>query len=260
MCLDVASRSSRGVPAGFSAEVRSKPGDTCDRGLQLLARVERDDAARRDGNLFAGLRVAARPRRLVSQLEISETRQLYRLSSLECLADLIEEAIDHILGLALVQAQTIKQHLGQFGLGHRLCSALAGSTARRRRRELGELESRCHLGIVSHHGHCRSRAPKLRFSSSTTAATAASASVSLSGLAVSCRTIRKARLFSLFNNALAGTSRVDAAAEGRYTSNSRSSCSADNRSSARDRVSIAVTICWYETDSSTQTAMSRCNG
>jgi hypothetical protein len=81
--------------------------------------MESHDAARRDRDFFAGLRVAARTLRLVAQLEIAETGQLDGLAALERIADLVEEGLHHVLGLALVQADLFEQQFGQLRLGQR---------------------------------------------------------------------------------------------------------------------------------------------
>ncbi|MNN89017.1 hypothetical protein D3C81_2067770 [compost metagenome] len=79
--------------------------------------MEGHDTARRDGDLFARLRIAARPLRLVAQLEIAETGQLDGLATLERVADFVEKGLDHILRFALVQAHLLEQQFGQFRLG-----------------------------------------------------------------------------------------------------------------------------------------------
>src|SRR5688572_27162262 len=87
--------------------------------LEFLAGVEGDNAAGADGNLLAGLGVAARPLRLVAQLEVAEARELYAFAALERAADLLEEGLDHVLGLALVQPDLLEQEVGQLGLRQR---------------------------------------------------------------------------------------------------------------------------------------------
>jgi hypothetical protein len=62
-----------------------------DHGLQLLAGVEGDDAARADRDFLAGLRVAAGALRLVAQLEVAEARKLDAFAALERSPDLLEE-------------------------------------------------------------------------------------------------------------------------------------------------------------------------
>ena len=81
--------------------------------------VERDDAPRGDRNLLAGLGVAAGSLRLFAQLEIAEAGQLHALARLERDAHLLEEALDHVLRLALVEPELLEQQVGQFGFGQR---------------------------------------------------------------------------------------------------------------------------------------------
>src|SRR5207244_545692 len=90
-----------------------------DHGLQLLAGVESDDAAGADGDLLAGLGVAAGALRLVAELEVAEAGELDALPPLEGAPDLFEEGLDHVLGLALVQPDLLEQQIGQLGLRQR---------------------------------------------------------------------------------------------------------------------------------------------
>src|SRR6185503_16718575 len=90
-----------------------------DHGLQLLAGMEGDHAAGADRNLLAGLRVAAGALRLVAQLEVAEAGELDAFAALERPSDLLEEGLDHVLGLALVQPDLLKQQVGQLGLRQR---------------------------------------------------------------------------------------------------------------------------------------------
>src|SRR5512135_684926 len=108
-----------------------------DHGLQLLARVEGDDAARRDRNLLSGLRIAPGSLRLFAQLEIAEAGQLDAAALFERRPDLLEEALDHVLRLPLVEPQLLEEEVGEFGFGERHREALSvapnrvRSTARR---------------------------------------------------------------------------------------------------------------------------------
>ncbi len=52
--------------------------------------------------------------------KLPKPESLTTLAALERLADLLEERLDHVLGLALVQPKLLKQQVGQFGLGQRL--------------------------------------------------------------------------------------------------------------------------------------------
>src|SRR5258708_29152590 len=93
-----------------------------DHGLQLLAGVERTDAAGADRDLLAGLRVAPRPLRLVAQLEVAEAGELDAFAALQSAANLLEEGFDHVLGLALVQPDLLEQQVGELGLRQRHCA------------------------------------------------------------------------------------------------------------------------------------------
>ena len=82
-----------------------------------MARMEGHDAARRDGDLLAGLGIATGALRLVTELKVAETRQLHAFAALQRKTDLVEETVDHILGLALVQSEPLEQGIRQFRLG-----------------------------------------------------------------------------------------------------------------------------------------------
>src|SRR5437016_10383766 len=86
-----------------------------DQRLQLLASVERDHAARGDGDFLAGLGVAAGALWFVAQLKVTEPGQLHALPILERQADLLEERLHHVLRLALVQPHLFKKHVRQLG-------------------------------------------------------------------------------------------------------------------------------------------------
>src|SRR5688572_25257198 len=86
---------------------------------QLLARPERDDAARGDRNLLAGLRIAPGALVFVAQLEVTEARELDLLAGFETVAHLFEKVVHKLLGLPLVQAKLFKQGFRQFRLGQR---------------------------------------------------------------------------------------------------------------------------------------------
>ena len=79
--------------------------------------MEGHDPARRDGNFFARLGIAARTLGFVAQLEIAEAGQLDRFAAFECIADFVKEGFHHVLGLALVQADLLEEQFGQLGLG-----------------------------------------------------------------------------------------------------------------------------------------------
>src|SRR5688572_8051012 len=135
--------------------------------LQLLARVEGHDAARRDGNLFPSLRIAAGPLGFLSELEIAKTRKLDHLPALQGDADLLEEGLHHVLRLALVQPDLLEHEVGELRLGE------------------GDF-------VVF---HVRGSALNSWESNSLMEATTSSTSESVKVLSVSCITIRNARLY-----------------------------------------------------------------
>src|SRR6266542_1414016 len=87
--------------------------------LKFLTGVEGDDTASRDRNFLTGLGVASRSLRLFAELEIAETRQLDTVAGLERDADFLEEALDHVLGFALVKPELLEKQIGKFGFGKR---------------------------------------------------------------------------------------------------------------------------------------------
>src|SRR5512140_3921726 len=127
--------------------------------------MERDHAPCRDGNLLPRLRVASRALRLLPQLEIAEAREFHHLAPFQGDPDLLEERLDHVLGLALVQADLLEHEVGQLGLGE------------------GDLVF-----------HVRGWALNFWLSWSRMEAITASTSESVKVLSVSCITIRSARL------------------------------------------------------------------
>src|SRR3954467_3683469 len=134
--------------------------------LELLARVKGHNTPRRDGYLLAGLGIAPRALRLLPQLEVAEAREFHHLAPFERDPDLLEERLDHVLGLALVQADLLEHQVGQLGLGE------------------GDFVF-----------HVRGLALNCRSSCSLMEVITASTSESVKVLAVSCITIRSARLF-----------------------------------------------------------------
>src|SRR3954462_4033499 len=90
-----------------------------DHRLQLLAGMESHDAPRADRDLLAGLGIAAGALRLVAQLEVAEAGQLDAFAALERAANLLEEGLDHVLGLALIQPDLLKKQIREFGLRQR---------------------------------------------------------------------------------------------------------------------------------------------
>src|SRR5690348_7070015 len=87
--------------------------------LQFLARVERDNPTRSDRDLFAGLRIASGALRFLPQLEIAKTGQLDAVAGLQRDSDLLEKALDHVLGLPLIEAELFEEQVGEFGFGQR---------------------------------------------------------------------------------------------------------------------------------------------
>src|ERR1700694_306641 len=152
----------RSVVARFSMAIEG----LLHQALQLLARMEGDHAARRNGDLLSGLRIAPGALRLLAQLEVAETRELHHFAALEGNADLLEERLDHVLGLALVEPDLFEHQVGQLGLGE--------------------------SDFVF---HVRGLAWNCWLSWSRMEAISASTSESVKVLSVSCITIRKARLF-----------------------------------------------------------------
>ena len=110
-----------------------------------------DDSAGGDRNLLAGLGVAAGALRFVAQLEVAEAGQLHALPGFERDPDLLEEGLDHVLGFALVEAELLEQHVGQFGFGERHPVSLAASFCAESIRE--ELREVPHGGV--HFGICQ---------------------------------------------------------------------------------------------------------
>src|SRR5690606_20051542 len=82
----------RGDPVGVLAHVALHPL------LELVTGAEGDDAPGGDGNLLPGLGIAARPRALVAQPEITEARELHLLAVHERRADLLEKELHELLG------------------------------------------------------------------------------------------------------------------------------------------------------------------
>src|SRR5688572_8939227 len=152
----------RSVVAGFSMAIEG----LLHQALQLLARVKGDYAPCGDGNLLAGLRVAPRPLRLLPQLEVAEAGEFHHLAPLQGDPDLLEERLDHVLGLALVQPDLLEHQVGKLGLGE------------------GDLVF-----------HVRGLAWNCSLIRSRTETMTASTSESVKVLSVSCITIRRARLF-----------------------------------------------------------------
>src|SRR5262245_54628436 len=86
-------------------------------GLQFLTGMEGHYATGRNGDFLAGLGVAPGPLGLGAKLEVAESRKLDAGAVFEGLANLLEETLDHVLGLALVQADALKKKVGELRLG-----------------------------------------------------------------------------------------------------------------------------------------------
>src|SRR5262249_29901429 len=140
--------------------------------LQLLRRVERHDAARRDRDLLSRLGVSAGTLRLVAQLEVAEAGKLDALAVLEREANFFKERLHHVLCLALVETDLLKEKIGQLGLRQR------------------------HVVPFQRH---RSFALNLVFSKLRNRDTADSTSASVRVLRVSCNNTLNARLFFPFS-------------------------------------------------------------
>src|SRR4051812_22200675 len=72
--------------------------------LQDLARLEGQHAARADGDLLAGLRIAAGARVFVTHDEVPEPGDLDLLAAFERLLDRVENRFDDLRGLLLGKA------------------------------------------------------------------------------------------------------------------------------------------------------------
>ena len=70
-----------------------------------------------DQSLFTGLRVASGAWWFLAQVKVAEVGQFYLFTPFEGQAYLIEESLDHVLGLALVQANLFKEKICEFCLG-----------------------------------------------------------------------------------------------------------------------------------------------
>src|SRR5678816_3986629 len=103
----------RSVVARFSMAIEG----LLHQALQLLARVKGDYAPRGDGYFLPGLRVAPRPLRLLPQLEVAEAGEFHHLAPLQGDPDLLEERLDHVLGLPLVQPDLFEHQVRELGLG-----------------------------------------------------------------------------------------------------------------------------------------------
>src|SRR5690348_8021013 len=103
----------RSVVARFSVAIEG----LLHQALQLLACMEGNHAPRRDGDLLSGLGIPPGTLRLLPELEVAEAREFHHLAPLEGDPDLLEEGLDHVLGLALVEADLLEHQVGELGLG-----------------------------------------------------------------------------------------------------------------------------------------------
>src|SRR6476660_3708149 len=156
--------------------------------LELVAGVEGDDPARLDRDRLAGARIPAGAWRLGADLEVAEARDLDVLAFDQAAGDEVEEGVDHVLRLALVQADLLEQELRQLRLGQR----------GRLQAFHGELHRALVLRCCCEHrsSYARSRAPRRCCSRDTTAATAASICGSVSVASGSASVKRTAMLLS----------------------------------------------------------------
>ena len=93
--------------------------------------MEGDHPPGGDRDLFTSLGIAPGALGLVTQLEVAEARQLHAVAPLERHPDLLEKALDHVLGFALVQPDLIEQQIGEFGLRQSHVSPLLHADVRR---------------------------------------------------------------------------------------------------------------------------------
>src|SRR4030095_8765250 len=128
--------------------------------------MEGHHAPGRDGDFLPRLGVAAGTLGLLAQLEIAEPGELDHLPALQGDADLLEEGLDHVLGLALVQPDLLEHEVGKLRL--------------------------CEGDFVF---HVRGLAWNCWSSCSRMEVITPSTSESVKVLSVSCITIRRARLF-----------------------------------------------------------------
>src|SRR5258708_7296427 len=87
--------------------------------LQLLAAMGGHYPTGRNGDFLTGLGIAPWPLGLGAKLEIAESGEFDTGAVFEGFADFLEEALDHILCLALVQSHALEQQIGEFRLGQR---------------------------------------------------------------------------------------------------------------------------------------------
>src|SRR5688500_11713467 len=86
-----------------------------DHRFQLLGGVERDHAARGDGNFLPRFGIAAGTLGLVAKLKVTEAGKLYAIPVLERGADFLEKRLDHVLRFALVEAYFLEEQVCELG-------------------------------------------------------------------------------------------------------------------------------------------------
>jgi hypothetical protein len=85
--------------------------------LQLGAGVESNNSAGRDSDFLSRLWISPRSLRLVSQLKISEACKFYFLARLQACANFTKEGLDHFLGFATSQTNTVDEVLREVEFG-----------------------------------------------------------------------------------------------------------------------------------------------
>jgi hypothetical protein len=77
--------------------------------FELLASVKRYDTASCNWDCFTGLRVSPGTWGLVTNLKVTKSGKLYRLSPSQRVTDLFKESINNVFGLALIQPDAVEQ-------------------------------------------------------------------------------------------------------------------------------------------------------
>src|SRR5262245_58983038 len=83
--------------------------------LHDIARTENKYTARRDGNLFAGLGIAADALALLANAEGAERRELHLLTARQTFRDLVQHELDELLRLVARQPDLADHGLCQVG-------------------------------------------------------------------------------------------------------------------------------------------------
>ena len=82
-----------------------------------MAGVKGHDTTRRDGDFLPSFWIPARTLRFVTQLKISEARQLYAVTGFQGVTDFLKKSFDHVFGLALVETDSFEKQISEFGFG-----------------------------------------------------------------------------------------------------------------------------------------------